>query len=140
MWQVAASIVDLLHALFMVAWVVGLPLLFWRRWPRLSRAYAIFALVFVALYQTSRWIWGVCFLTVISRWLWEHPSSSGQSLPPSDEWFTVRLSQAVFHMAPSHRAIVWVGYALVVVTAIGMLWSLRAARRERALTPRSPPR
>lgn len=43
-------------------------------------------------------------------------------------------------MAPSHRAIVWVGYALVVVTAIGMLWSLRAARRERALTPRSPPR
>lgn len=132
MWQVGASVVDLLHAVFMVAWVAGLPLLFWRRYPRLSRLYAIFALVFVVLYQGSRLAFGECFLTSLSRWMWQHPSAGGDSLPPSSEWFTVRVSRAIFGMAPSQRAIVWTGHALATITAVGMLWSLRASRRARA--------
>jgi hypothetical protein len=129
MWQVAGSLVDFLHALFMVAWVVGLPLLFWHKRPRLSRAYAIFALTFVALYQGSRLAFGECFLTSLSRWLWQHPSAGGDSLPPVSEWFTVRMARVVFGMAPSERAIVWAGQALTTLTAVGMLGSLRAARR-----------
>ena len=33
MWSALAACVDLAHALFMAAWVLGLPLLFLRRWP-----------------------------------------------------------------------------------------------------------
>ena len=32
-----ASVVDAIHALVMVLWVLGLPLLFWHRWPRLMK-------------------------------------------------------------------------------------------------------
>src|SRR5207253_2066867 len=37
MFPVLASIIDLLHALLMLAWVAGLPLLFWHRFPRAAR-------------------------------------------------------------------------------------------------------
>ncbi len=103
MFPVLGSLVDFLHALLMVAWVAGLPLLFWRRHPRLSRLYAVYAVVFIVLNQGSRLFLGECFLTTLSRYLWEHGGAPPRSAP--DEWFTVRVALAVFHLTPSHRSI-----------------------------------
>jgi hypothetical protein len=114
--------------------VVGLPLLVWHRWPRLSRAYAVYAIAFVVLSQASRLAIGECFLTTFARALWEHPGAP--PFEPSHEWLTVRLARAVFRMAPSHRSIVVVSEALAVVTAAGVLYSMRRLAR----APRAPER
>lgn len=124
MFPVLGSLVDLLHALLMAGWVAGLPLLFFRKYPRATRGYAIYAVVFIVLNQASRLVLGECFLTTISRWLWEHGRAPPGSAP--GEWFTVRLAMAIFHMAPSHRSITVLSEALILVSAVGMLLSMRA--------------
>lgn len=129
MFAVLGSLVDLLHALSMVAWAAGLPLLFWKKHPRLTRAYAAYAISFILAYQSSRLFLGECFLTTLARALWERAGA----LPSSpDEWFTVRLSMAIFRMAPSHRAVTLAGQVLILITAIGMLVALRGRRTPRA--------
>jgi hypothetical protein len=127
MYPVLASAVDLLHALFMVAWVAGLPLLYFRRYPRATRAYALYAIVFIVLNQLSKVLLDECFLTTLARRLWEQGG-----LPPGaapGEWFTVRLSLAVFRMAPSHKAITVASEILIFASAVGMLATLRRARK-----------
>lgn len=126
MWPVLGSLVDFLHAIFMVVWIAGLPLLFWHKYPRLTRWYAVYAIVFIILYGASRIFLGECFLTTTSRWLWEHGGSEPPVAP--NEWFTVRIAMAVFHMAPSHKAIKLIGTILVFVSAIGALLSLGRPR------------
>ncbi len=113
-----AAGVDLVHAVLMTAWIFGLPLLFLHRWPRLSRVYGVYAVVFVVVSQSSRWLLGECFFTTLARWC-----ASSSPIPVSEEWFTVRLAQMVFRMTPSHRAIVWVSEGLIFLTAIGVLAS-----------------
>jgi hypothetical protein len=132
MWQVLGSSVDVVHALLMAAWVGGMPLLFWHRWPRMTRAYAAFAIGFVIVSQGSRMALGECFLTTIARWLWEHPSATGLAQHASSEWFSVRLAAAVFRMSPSHRSIVITSETLMLVTAMGTLFSMRRLRRRHA--------
>lgn len=121
-----ASVVDALHALVMVLWVLGLPLLFWHRWPRLSVWYGRYAVLFIALNLVSRWLLGECFLTTLSRWVWSLGSVEAHEVPT--EWFTVRFAEAVFHMTPSHEAIKRATEALIFVTACGMLWTMRRTR------------
>jgi len=120
MWASLAAGVDFVHALIMAAWVAGLPLLFWHRWPRLSRAYGIFAVAFIAVSQASHLLLGECFFTTLARWCMSESSS-----PVSGEWFTVRAAQAIFHLTPSHRSVVWVSEGLILVTAVGILASHR---------------
>jgi len=125
MWQILGSMVDVVHAFFMAAWLLGLPLLYWRRWPRLTRAYGFYAVVFILVSQGSHLFLGECFLTTIAGRLWEH-SFVPAALPiNSREWFTVRLATWVFDMAPSHRAIVVSSELLILLTALGELLSLR---------------
>ncbi len=130
MFPILGSVVDFVHALLMAAWALGLPLLFWHRYPRATRWYAVYALVFIALNQLSRLFLGECFLTTVSRWLWEHGGAPPRSAP--GEWFTVRIATAVFHMAPSHRSITVLSEALIFVSAVGMLISMRRSRRAAA--------
>jgi hypothetical protein len=131
MWRVVAASVDLVHALLMVAWVVALPLLFVRRWPRLARASAIYAVVFIALSQGSQMLLGECFFTTLARRAWEHAALDGAA-PASNEWFTVRVARAVFGMSPSHHAITRVFEVIVLVVAAGILASLARGRRSAA--------
>ena len=126
-FPVLGSVVDFLHALLMVAWVAGLPLLFWHRYPRLTRWYAVYAVVFIVLNQASRLFLGECFLTTIARFLWEHGGAPPRTAP--GEWFTVRLAMMVFHLTPSHRSIKLLSELLILVTAVGMLWSTRRGRK-----------
>lgn len=123
---VLATLFDFFHALLIATWALGLPLLFWQRWPRLSRAYAVYALGFVALNLLSDWIFGECFLTAITRYFWENAPTR-----PADtsEWFTVRFAELVFKLTPSHEAIKLVSKALVLVTAIGVLVHVNASAR-----------
>jgi hypothetical protein len=123
------SVVDLLHALLMVAWVAGLPLLFWRRCPWLSRLYAVYAVVFIVLNQSSQLFLGECFLTTLSRYLWQRGGAPPRSAP--GEWFTVRVALAVFHATPSHRSIKILSEVLIFITAVGMLMSTRRAEGAR---------
>jgi hypothetical protein len=125
MYSVLGSLVDFLHALLMVAWVLGLPLLFVRKHARAAAFYAVYAIAFVLLYQGSRLLLGECFLTSLSTWLWER----GGATPGADEWFTVRVALAIFRVSPSHKAITIVGQALVLCTAMGMLVTLRRRRQ-----------
>ena len=123
-WQyaVTASLVDTVHAALMVAYFVGIPLLFFHRWPRVSRVYAVYAVAFVIFSQGPKLLWGHCFLTPLASELWRR---SGTSIVAT-EWFTVRLSNFVFHSAPSHRIISWIGDAFVLITAIGAVLRLRS--------------
>ena len=123
-WQyaVAASLVDTVHAALMVAYFVGIPLLFYHRWPRVSHIYAVFAVTFVIFSQGPKLIWGHCFLTPLASELWHR---SGTSVVAT-EWFTVRLSNLVFHSAPSHRIISWIGDAFVLIAAVGAVLRLRS--------------
>lgn len=131
--------VDVLHALFMVIWVLGLPLLFWHRFPRLTLAYAAYAVGFVVLNQLSELLLGECFLTSLARAAWQHaPRAGGPHVEP-ETWFTVRLAEAVFHMTPSHHGIKLASMVLIFVTALGVgfrgLVAFRARRAPNAIAP-----
>lgn len=112
----------------MVAYFVGLPLLFVHRWPRLSRAYAVYAVTFVVLSQGSQLLTGHCFFTSLAGSLWER---SGWPVDVG-EWFTVRVANWVFHRAPSERSISRIGDAAVLLTAVGAIWRLRSHTPHRA--------
>jgi hypothetical protein len=111
-------IIDVAHALSMAALIFGLPLLFVARWPQATRVYAIYALTFVVLSQTSQWLLGECFLTSLAR------SALGRG-SVSHEWFTVRLARAVFGLAPSERAVSVTFDVIVAVIALGVIVARR---------------
>jgi predicted membrane metal-binding protein len=127
MWAFFGAAVDFLHALAMAAWALGLPLLFLHRWPRATRAFAVYAIAFVLLNQLSMWTLRECFLTTVARYFWEHAPDGTGSV--SREWFTVRVARAVFGLTPSHRLVKRVSEALIFATAIGVLASAWRMRR-----------
>lgn len=129
MWHALASLTDFVHALFMVLWVAGLPLLFWYGRPAWTRAYVRYAIAFVVLSQGSQWLLGECFLTTLTRAAW----NAGGGFDPADRtWFTIRVAEAVFRMRPSERAVSIAFEALVLVTSIGVLAHLHRHRTSRA--------
>lgn len=122
-----AVTVDAFHALAMVLWVLCLPLLFWHRWPRVTKFYGWFAVIFIVANMVSQWVLGECFLTTIARALWERASNVPENL---DDWFTVRFSELVFRLTPSHRAVKIATEVLILATALGTLHSMRRLRQK----------
>jgi hypothetical protein len=92
---------DFIHITFMVLWAVGLPLLVWHRWPRLSLAYTVYAIAFVIVSQLSHYTLGECFLTTLSRYLWELAGAG------ADGTFTGRLVIMVAGVRSKVRGLVW---------------------------------
>jgi hypothetical protein len=129
MWSALAAGVDFAHALFMAAWVLGLPLLFLHRWTRLTRAFASYAIAFVALNLASRALLGECFLTALSQLCWDHAARAAGHAPVPREWFTVRAAEMVFRLTPSHRGVKLASEGLIFVTAVGVLVSALKTRR-----------
>lgn len=121
MWSEIAALVDTVHAALMAAWILGLPFLFWHRWPRITKVYGLYAVAFVIVTRVSHWLLGECFLTSLSRRFWD---AGGPSANDTDEWFTVRFAKMVFGLTPSHRIIALGSEVLVFITAAGMLFSL----------------
>lgn len=116
---------DVFHALLMVVWVVGIPLLFWRRYPRLSVAYCIFSALFIIVNQVSHYTLGRCVFTVIADWFYAH---AGQ--PSSNEWFAVRISKMVFGCIPTHRGIKVVTQILIAIGAVGGIYYFYNSRKD----------
>jgi hypothetical protein len=120
MGPILGASIDFLHALLMAMWILGLPLLFWYRWPRLTRAYAVYAIGFIVANQVSHALLGECFLTTLARACWELRRGPSGPTAAYGEWFTVRMAEAIFRMTPSHRAIKLASEALIFLTAVGV--------------------
>ena len=117
MWSALAATVDLVHALAMAGWFLGFPLLFVRRWRTARLSYAVYAVVFIVASQLSMFVVDECFLTTLARWCALHDPTRAVS----SEWFTERIANAVFGMAPSHRWVTWVSEGLMIATAAAVL-------------------
>jgi len=118
MFELLSASVDVLHALAMLVWGVGLPLLFWHRWPRLSRGYLVYSLAFIAASVISQIVLGECFLTTLARDLAERGTNEILRQKTS---FTVRFVEAVAGMRPSERLAVRLWELAIFVTCMGML-------------------
>ena len=126
MYPPLAAAVDALHALSMLAWGLGLPLLFWHRFRRLSHAYMVFALGFVAVSVGSHWLLGECVLTTLARNLWLRGGGYRDGVP-----FTALLANSIAGLRPTRREVVLLWESAVFVTSAGSLWCwLRTRRHE----------
>jgi hypothetical protein len=125
-YAVLAMGVDLVHVLTMLAWGVGLPLLFWHRFERLSFFYTLFATAFVVATVASRLSLGECFLTTLARELWTASGGYRERVP-----FTVILANTVAGLRPSARSAVLAWEAAILVTSLGSLWSWHRAHVRR---------
>lgn len=128
---------DALHIFAMVAWALGLPLLVWHRWPRLSLGYTLYAIVFVLVSQVSHYLLGECFLTTLSRYWWELAGDHAAGT------FMVRLVNRVAGVRPDADAAVFVWEVAIFVTSVAVAWSLfhghRLRRRGRGFREESGP-
>jgi len=114
---------DALHIAAMVVWALGLPFLVWHRWPRLSFAYTVYAIVFVVVSQVSHYFLGECFLTTLSRIFWE---AAGEDATGT---FMIRLVNMVAGVRPSRDSVVLVWEIAITITSAAALWSLYRTHR-----------
>jgi hypothetical protein len=117
---------DVFHAFLMILWTIGLPLLFWRKYPKLSYYYYLYCIVFILVNQASHYILGECIFTTIANWFYTHAHTTNFQ----NEWFTMRVSRAVFGIVPSHRGVKIATQIMVGLTALGGLYSLYKVRQE----------
>lgn len=122
-----AMVVDVGHALVMLVWGLGLPLLVWHRFERLSHAYTVFSALFVVASVGSQLALGECFLTSLSRSLWVASGGWREQVP-----FTVIIANTVAGIRPSTQAAVRAWEVAILATSLGGLWSWRKARLRRS--------
>lgn len=123
MYRLLAASVETLHALSMLLWALGLPLLVWHRFRRLSVAYMFFSAAFVAISVVSHLLLGECLLTIAARNLWLLGGGYRDGVP-----FTAQLANAIAGIHPTQREVVLVWEAAVVVTSLGNIWCWRKTR------------
>jgi hypothetical protein len=136
LFRFLAGGVELLHGVLMVTWGLGLPLLVWRRWPRLRRAYIWFSLTFVAVSVLSHALLGECVLTAWARALWEAGGGYAEKVP-----FIVTFTNRVARVRPSTDAAVLAWEVAILAYCVLGLWGSRwlpqlAQRRAPAAHPR----
>jgi hypothetical protein len=130
MFELLSASIDVVHALAMLVWGVGLPLLFWHRWPALSRGYMVYSLVFIAASVASQLVLGECFLTTMAR---DFAEQGSNTLLRERASFTVRLVEMVAGLRPTERLAVRLWELAVFVTCMGML--VHMWRRSGHVTP-----
>ena len=106
---------DVIHAVAMILWIIGLPLLFWRKHSYLSLAYATYSLIFIIINQVSHYTLGKCIMTELSQYCWKHSVNH----PDTSEWFAVRFSQIIFGLTPTHVLVKQLTEGLICLSAIG---------------------
>jgi Trk-type K+ transport system membrane component len=132
MYAALAVSIDVLHALTMIVWALGLPLLLWHRWPKMTVIYTWYGLAFVVLSQLSHLVFGECFFTTLSRASWE---AAGD---PAMGSFSARLVNRIAGFRPTEREVVIGWEVAIVLTSVNLLWSTyRRRRRERRAQPRA---
>lgn len=121
-----ATFVDVVHALAMLVWGLGLPLLVWHGSVRLSRIYMWYSVAFVLLTVASHQLLGECFLTTWARALWDRSGDARD-----DVAFSVLLVNAVAGIRPSSRSAVLIWEAAVLASSAGSLWCWYATHPKR---------
>ena len=114
-----SSLIEFIHALLMIAWVMCIPFMFWHRWYALSMCAAIYSCTFIVINRVSHYILGECILTRMARWAggaWD------------GEWFTVKFVRYIFGFIPTNRQVIYVEQALILFAALGMLVFARDKR------------
>jgi hypothetical protein len=101
----------------MVLWGLGLPLLFWHRFARLSRAYVGFSLVFIVGSVVSHVVLGECVLTTLARSSWQLAGRHTESVP-----FIVTFTNWVAGVRPGNRAAVLSWQLAIVLYCVALLW------------------
>lgn len=109
--------VDLIHAVAMIVWAIGLPLLIWHRYPRLSHAYMWYSLTFIIITLVSHWVLGQCFLTVLARVCWNAAGIERAEVP-----FTTLLVNKVAGIRPSSRTSVLIWEFAILISCIGNIF------------------
>jgi hypothetical protein len=127
LYRMLAMFVDMVHALAMLLWGAGLPLLVWHRYERISHLYTLFAALFVTLSVSSHWTLGECFLTTLARTFWRSSGGWRDAVP-----FTVVLTNLIAGVRPSTQTAVLVWEIAILATSLGSLWSWRKAHRRRS--------
>ena len=112
-----AATVEFGHGLMMVLWGLGLPLLLWHRFERLSRLYMWLSLVFVAGSLVSHQLLGECVLTTLARQLWQSAGVATDHVP-----FIVRFTNQVARIRPSTRGAVLIWEAAILIYCVAFLW------------------
>ena len=105
-----AATVEFGHGLMMVLWGLGLPLLLWHRFERLSRLYMWLSLV-------SHQLLGECVLTTLARQLWQSAGVATDHVP-----FIVRFTNQVARIRPSTRGAVLIWEAAILIYCVAFLW------------------
>jgi len=122
-----AAAVEFSHGLVMVLWGLGLPLLLWHRFQRLSRLYMWLSLAFVGGSVLSHQLLGECVLTALARWLWQRAGVPVEEVP-----FIVQLTNQIARIRPSARSAVLMWEAAIAIYCMGFLWG------QKRLLQRSP--
>jgi hypothetical protein len=112
-----AAATDVVHVAAMLTWGLGMPLLFWHRFPRWSRAYMWFSMAFVVVSVASRALLGECFLTTMARELWVSGGGFRERVP-----FTVLATEWIAGIRPTSREAVLLWEVAVFGTSAGGLW------------------
>lgn len=102
----------------MLVWGMGLPLLVWHRFRRLSEAYMFFSLAFVTVSVGSHLLLGECVLTTLARKLWLAGGGYRDGIP-----FTAKMASVIAGIHPTQREVVLAWELAVVVGSAGTLWS-----------------
>lgn len=109
--------VDVFHALTMLLWVAGFPFLFLKGYPKISKLYFIYTLLFILINQISKYFLGECVLTTIAGYFYSKSDDSYHN-----EWFIVRVAYSIFGLVPSHEMIRFCTKVIVVITIIGVIY------------------
>lgn len=132
LFRFLAGSVELCHGLLMIAWGLGLPLLVWRRHPRLSHYYVRFSLVFVLGSLLSNVLLGGCVLTTLAHWLWEAGGGHAERVP-----FIVTFTNRVASIRPSNDAAVLIWEIAIATYCVVGLWGWRDRERPEQLDAHS---
>lgn len=113
-----AICVDVIHAIAMMLWVIGLPLLFYNKYPSLSIGYAIYSILFIIINQLSHYYWGHCIFTVLSNYYYKLANSNVDT----GEWFSIRFARYIFGLTPTHKGVNIATQLLIMISSFGCLF------------------
>jgi hypothetical protein len=128
-FRLLAAAVDSLHALGMLVWGLGLPLLVWHRFRWLSHVYMVYAFGFVLISVVSHLLLGECVLTTLARRFWLLGGGYRDGIP-----FSALLANAVAGLRPSQREVVLFWEGAILVTSLGGIWCWLRNRRDETRT------
>lgn len=118
-----ATIIEFIHALFIVLLVIGTPFLFIKRWRKIRLAAALYSIIFIIVNRISHYTMGECIWTKLARVV------GGNSW--GDELFLSKISRVVFGCIPSSRQLVYFEQGAIFIVCLGIVVSFLHKGKEK---------